>query len=89
MLPVALSCLDAATADRLLSDTTALHDDHQRDAGDTLMMAYDRGTYTKVSVITGQLMLRFCWALIPACALLLSQSSSQRKGCLLSQPVCE
>ena len=48
MLPVALSCLDGATADRLLADTIALHSDHQRDAGDTLMMAYDQGTYSKV-----------------------------------------
>lgn len=47
MLPVALGCLDVATAERLLDDSIALHDDHQRDAGDTLMMAYDRGTYTK------------------------------------------
>ena len=48
MLPVAMSCLDGATADRLLGDIVALHSDHQRDAGDTLMMAYDQGTYTKV-----------------------------------------
>lgn len=48
MLPVATGCLDSATADRLLKDCIALHDDHERDAGDTLMMAYDHGTYTKV-----------------------------------------
>ena len=48
MLPVATGCLDGATADRLLKDCIALHDDHERDAGDTLMMAYDHGTYTKV-----------------------------------------
>lgn len=48
MLPVALGCLDTATADRLVRDSIALHEDHQRDAGDTLMMAYDCGTFTKV-----------------------------------------
>ena len=48
MLPVALGCLDAATADRLIRDSIALHEDHRRDAGDTLMMAYDCGTFTKV-----------------------------------------
>ena len=48
MLPVALGCQDTPTLDRLLTETTVLHEDHDRDAGDTLMMAFDRGTFTKV-----------------------------------------
>lgn len=48
MLPVALGCQDAPTLDRLLSETTLLHEDHDRDAGDTLIMAFDRGTFTKI-----------------------------------------
>jgi len=48
MLPVALGCQDAPTLDRLVSETTLLHEDHDRDAGDTLIMAFDRGTFTKV-----------------------------------------
>lgn len=48
MLPVALGCQDAPTLDRLLTETVLLHEDHDRDAGDTLMMAFDRGTFTKV-----------------------------------------
>ena len=48
MLPVALGCQDAPTLDRLLTETILLHEDHDRDAGDTLMMAFDRGTFTKV-----------------------------------------
>ncbi|DBA84768.1 TPA: hypothetical protein ACH3X1_005807 [Trebouxia sp. C0004] len=48
MLPVALGCQDAPTLDRLLSETILLHEDHDRDAGDTLIMAFDRGTFTKI-----------------------------------------
>ncbi len=48
MLPVALGCQDAPTLDRLVSETILLHEDHDRDAGDTLVMAFDRGTFTKV-----------------------------------------
>ncbi len=48
MLPVALGCQDAPTLDRLLSETILLHEDHDRDAGDTLTMAFDQGTFTKV-----------------------------------------
>ena len=50
MLPVALGCQDAPTLDRLVSETILLHEDHDRDAGDTLIMAFDRGTFTKVSL---------------------------------------
>ena len=48
MLPVALGCQDAPTLDRLVSETILLHEAHDRDAGDTLIMAFDRGTFTKV-----------------------------------------
>lgn len=48
MLLVALGCQDAASSDRLLTETILLHEDHDRDAGDTIMMAFERGTFTKV-----------------------------------------
>ena len=49
MLPVALACQDTATIEKMLTETRYLYEDHDRDAGDTLMMAYERGTFTKVT----------------------------------------
>ena len=48
MLPVSLGCQDPASTQAMLTDTILLHEDHDRDAGDTLMMAFDKGTFTKV-----------------------------------------
>lgn len=50
MVPVALACQDTATLDQLLADTAQLFLDHDRDAADTIIMAFDKGTFTKVSV---------------------------------------
>ena len=51
MLPVALACQDTATLDKLLAETTQLFEDHERDAADTIMLAFDKGTYTKVGLL--------------------------------------
>ena len=51
MLPVAIGCQDPASTDAMLTDTIMLHEDHDRDAGDTLMMAFDKGTFTKVLLL--------------------------------------
>ena len=51
MLPVAMACQDTATLDKLLAETTQLFEDHERDAADTIMLAFDKGTFTKVSVL--------------------------------------
>ena len=48
MLPVSIGCQDSASTDSMLSETIMLHEDHDRDAGDTLMMAFEKGTFTKV-----------------------------------------
>ncbi|KAL3145468.1 hypothetical protein ABBQ32_003295 [Trebouxia sp. C0010 RCD-2024] len=48
MVPVALACQDTATLDQLLADTAQLFLDHDRDAADTIIMAFDKGTFTKV-----------------------------------------
>ena len=52
MLPVALACQHPATLTSVLSDTMYLFEDHDRDAGDTIMMAYEKGTFTKVWLAT-------------------------------------
>lgn len=49
MAPVALACQDSATLDQLLAETAQLFQDHDRDAADTIIMAFDRGTFTKAS----------------------------------------
>ena len=51
MLPVALACQDTVTLDKLLAETTQLFEDHERDAADTIMLAFDKGTFTKVSLL--------------------------------------
>ena len=51
MLPVALACQDTATLDKLLAETIQLFEDHERDAADSIMMAFDKGTFTKASLL--------------------------------------
>lgn len=46
---MALACRDTATLDKLLTETTQLFEDHDRDAADTIMLAFDKGTFTKAS----------------------------------------
>ncbi|KAL3136699.1 hypothetical protein ABBQ38_005934 [Trebouxia sp. C0009 RCD-2024] len=48
MVPVALACQDIATLDQLLAETAQLFLDHDRDAADTIIMAFEKGTFTKV-----------------------------------------
>ena len=62
MLPVALACQDTATIQKVLTETMQLYEDHDRDAGDTIMMAYEKGTFTKVTALLAA-------ALAPALAL--------------------
>ena len=49
MLPAALACQDTSTLKKMLTEMLQLYDDHNSDAGDTIMLAYERGTFTKVS----------------------------------------
>ncbi|KAK9804253.1 hypothetical protein WJX72_003568 [[Myrmecia] bisecta] len=48
ILPVVMSSLWEARAQSLLRAVEALHNDHIRDAGDTLIMAYRQDTFSKV-----------------------------------------
>ncbi len=51
MVPVALACQDTATLDQLLAETAQLFQDHDSDAADTIIMAFDKGTFTKVTLL--------------------------------------
>lgn len=48
LLPVLLGLGASATTSSFLHVILGLFEDHGRDAGDTVMMAYDENTYTKV-----------------------------------------
>lgn len=50
MLPALLGSGSEDQAASLLEDMLNLYSDHERDAGDTLMMAFEAGSWTKVSV---------------------------------------
>lgn len=49
LLPGLLGAGSEDEAASLLDDMLRLYSDHERDAGDTLMMAYEAGSWTKVT----------------------------------------
>ena len=52
LLPICVALGEQEAAAQILTDTTDLHEDHGRDAGDTIMTAFQAGTYTKVTTPT-------------------------------------
>ena len=58
LLPGLLGAGSEDEAASLLDDMLRLYSDHERDAGDTLMMAYEAGSWTKVRR-SGQVILHF------------------------------
>jgi N-terminal acetyltransferase B complex non-catalytic subunit len=55
LLPALLGGGQWAKARRLADDVRGFHAAHERDAPDTILMAYDAGTYTKVLEFVGLL----------------------------------
>lgn len=48
LLPVCAALGEREAAAQIVQDITDLHADHARDASDTIMTAFQAGTYTKV-----------------------------------------
>lgn len=54
MLPIMLAALCEEGEAHLLEDARALYEHHERDAGDTILMAFKAGNWTKVTSLLRQ-----------------------------------
>ena len=72
-LPIMLGALCVEGQAQLLGEARALYENHERDAGDTILMAFRAHNWTKVSACT-----LGCWETFPNYFLITSLASPPR-----------